>query len=131
MFNTDSQIKYEQATIHDFNKMMEKAEMASPLITADYVINNIARHSGIDRDVMLSSTRDGDIVKFRQIAQFYIKTLMPLSNRQVGELTGGKDHATVMHSCKTVKNLVETDKEYRKEMIEIDLKYMFYYFVKR
>ena len=35
---------------------------------------------------------------------------------------GGKDHATVLHACKTVNNLIDTDKTFRKYISELDNK---------
>jgi hypothetical protein len=43
---------------------------------------------------------------------------MSLAN--IGDMVGGKDHATVLHSCRTVQGLTETNSKYRSEMVEIE-----------
>ena len=40
----------------------------------------------------------------------------------IGMHCGGKDHATVLHACRTVNNLQETDKQFRKYVSDLDKK---------
>ena len=44
---------------------------------------------------------------------FFSKKLTKSSLASIGAQCGGKDHATVLHACKTVNNLVDTDKQFR------------------
>jgi len=48
-------------------------------------------------------------VQARQVAMYFSKNLTKSSLATIGSQIGGKDHATVLHACKTVNNLVETD----------------------
>ncbi len=57
-----------------------------------------------------------EYVKWRQWTQFFLKEFTKLSLADIGEKIGRKDHATVLHACKTVNNLCETDKEYCEEV---------------
>jgi len=41
----------------------------------------------------------------------------------IGSQIGKRDHATVLHACKTVDNLLETDKEFKKFHDEINQKF--------
>jgi chromosomal replication initiator protein len=45
-------------------------------------------------------------------------TKAPLT--QIGAAIGGRNHATVLHSCKAVANLMETDKAFRHQVEEIE-----------
>ena len=38
----------------------------------------------------------------------------------IGNAIGNKDHATVLHACKTVNNLIETDKAFKQDLEEIE-----------
>jgi chromosomal replication initiator protein len=40
----------------------------------------------------------------------------------IGAHCGGKDHATVLHACRTVNNLQETDKHFRKYLEDLEKK---------
>lgn len=88
------------------------------------IIVHIANVLDVDLSLMLSKTRKRKAVEARQIAMYLIryhsedKNALTLS--QIGASIGaGYDHATVLHACKNVKNLVETDKEFRNKFNRI------------
>jgi chromosomal replication initiator protein len=53
---------------------------------------------------------------------FFSKSLTKCSLATIGTQIGGKDHATVLHACKTVNNLIDTDKTFRHQIEEIERK---------
>jgi chromosomal replication initiator protein len=53
---------------------------------------------------------------------FFSKSMTKASLATIGTQIGGKDHATVLHACKTVNNLIETDKRFRIQIDEIEKK---------
>ena len=59
-----------------------------------------------------SKTRKREIVQARQIAMYFSKSLTKTSLASIGAQIGGKNHATVVHACKTVNNLMETDRNF-------------------
>lgn len=80
---------------------------------ADLIINTVASILGVSKEDILSKTRKREIVEARQLTQYFIRTTCPkLSLEAIGQATGGKDHATVIHSCKSVANLLDTDKKF-------------------
>ena len=44
---------------------------------------------------------------------YFSKKMTKSSLANIGMHCGGKDHATVLHACKTVNNLIDTDKRFR------------------
>ena len=64
-------------------------------------------------------TRKREVVEARQIAMYVIKCRTKLSFAEIGGLCGGKDHATVLHSIKTVKNVCDTDRAFNHKVIAI------------
>ena len=56
---------------------------------------------------------------------YFSKNLTKSSLASIGAQIGGKDHATVLHACKTVNNLIETDKSFRMQIEEIEKKLKF------
>ena len=42
------------------------------------------------------------------------------SSSKIGQLIGNKDHATVLHACKIVKDQVEVDKTFKADIEEIE-----------
>lgn len=86
-----------------------------------YVINLVCEKYDQTEKAIMSKTRKREIVKSRQIIMSLIKTnFYKLSLDSIGNRCGGKDHATVLHSCRVVQNQIETDKAYREEYIEFD-----------
>lgn len=62
-----------------------------------------------------SKTRRREVVLSRQMFMHCLYLSTNLSLAQVGERAGGKDHATVLHSMRTINNLLATDKQFRKD----------------
>ena len=71
---------------------------------------------------MQSKTRKREIVQARQVSMFFSKNMTKSSLASIGAQIGGKDHATVLHACKTVNNLIETDNRFRLQVDEIEKK---------
>lgn len=65
-------------------------------------------------------TRKRERVQVRQIAHHFCNNYTKHSFAYIGKKIGEKDHATVMHSCRTVKNLYQTDSKYRNDVDEIE-----------
>ena len=71
---------------------------------------------------MKSKTRKREIVQARQLAMFFCKQLTKNSLANIGIHCGNKDHATVLHACKTVNNLIDTDKQFKAYVNDIEKK---------
>jgi chromosomal replication initiator protein len=71
---------------------------------------------------MKSKTRKREIVQCRQLAMFFSKQMTKSSLAVIGKYCGNKDHATVLHACKTVNNLADTDKQFKGYIIDIEKK---------
>ena len=57
---------------------------------------------------------------------YFAKNKTKHSLSKIGKTYGNKDHATVLHACKTVSNLMQTDKVYRSHIEEIEKKLLNY-----
>ncbi len=53
---------------------------------------------------------------------YFAKIFTKNSLSVIGSIIGGKDHATVLHACRTVQNLMETDKKFKQYVDEIEKK---------
>jgi chromosomal replication initiator protein len=89
-------------------------------ITIDYIQKTVCDYFNMPSDSLQSKTRKREIVQARQIAMFFSKTLTKSSLASIGAQIGHKDHATVLHACKTVNNLIDTDKQFRNDIEEIE-----------
>ena len=77
----------------------------------------------MDVTTLQSKTRKRHIVQARQLAMFFAKKLTKASLANIGQQIGHRDHATVLHACKTVDNLAFTDKQFRKYVEDLTKKF--------
>ena len=91
-------------------------------ITIDHIIEVVCEYLNLDFARFNSTERTREIAQARQIAMYLAKqhTKAPLTT--IGSAIGGRNHATVLHSCKAVTNLIETDKAFRRQVEEIEKK---------
>lgn len=76
-------------------------------------------HFTINKEVYIK-VRDTPILRHRQVIQFYMAHYADMSLAAIGIVTGGSDHATVMHSKKTVRKRLLDNPGFKKEMFLID-----------
>lgn len=80
----------------------------------------VCGYFNITQDQFLSKTRKREIVQARQIAMYLSRNLTKTSLSFIGQQIGGKDHATVLHACNTVSDLMDTDKAFRGYVTDIE-----------
>ncbi|MFK5878635.1 MAG: chromosomal replication initiator protein DnaA [Flavobacteriaceae bacterium] len=82
----------------------------------------VSSYFDLDVATLQSKTRKRHIVQARQLAMFFAKRMTKASLASIGSQIGKRDHATVLHACKTVDNLAETDKQFRKYVEDLTKK---------
>ncbi|MBR6830472.1 MAG: chromosomal replication initiator protein DnaA [Tidjanibacter sp.] len=99
-------------------------KMTKKEITIEHIRSVVCDYLNVDVETFDSQKRTRDVAQARQIAMYLCKqhTKQPLS--AIGSAIGGKNHATVLHACKQISNLMETDKSFMQMMDEIDRKVM-------
>ena len=89
-------------------------------VTIDKVQKAVCQYFNITRDTLLSKTRKRQIVQARQIAMYMSRNLLNCSLSTIGSEIGGKDHATVLHACTTVQDLMSIDKTFKQYVNDIE-----------
>lgn len=89
-------------------------------LSLDKVQKTVCDYFNITRDLLLSKSRKREIVQARQIAMYMSRNLLNCSLTTIGSELGGKDHATVLHACTTVSDLISTDKTFRQYVTDIE-----------
>lgn len=92
-------------------------------ISIDFIKKTVCEYFNIPLDQLKSKTRKREIVQSRQVAMFFAKSYTKNSLATIGAQIGGKDHATVLHACKTVNNLIETDKRFKRYISDIEKRF--------
>ncbi|WP_346882112.1 chromosomal replication initiator protein DnaA [uncultured Algibacter sp.] len=91
-------------------------------VSIDYIQKVVSDYFQMDIDTLQSKTRKRHIVQARQLAMFFAKKFTKASLASIGSQIGKRDHATVLHACKTVDNLSSTDKQFKKYVEDITKK---------
>ncbi len=89
-------------------------------ITIDYIQQTVCKYFDIPLEKLKSKSRKRDTVQVRQLAMYFSKLYTKSSLAVIGNKCGNKDHATVLHACKTVRNLLDTDKSFKKYVDELE-----------
>ena len=88
-------------------------------VTIDDILRVVCTHYGLEPNAIHTKSRKRDVVQARQVAMYLAKTYTDLSTAKIGNLIGNRDHATVLHACKTIKALKDVDKAFQTEIDEI------------
>jgi chromosomal replication initiator protein len=91
-------------------------------VSIDYIQKVVSDYFQMDIETLQSKTRRRHIVQARQLAMYFAKKFTKASLASIGSQIGKRDHATVLHACKTVDNLTFTDKQFRKYVEDLSQK---------
>ena len=113
--NADIDIELARKIVSGFSNFEKRP------ITIDEIINKVADYYGVEVGSINTRSRKREVVLVRQVAMYLAKKYLDMSTVKIGRYVGDRDHATVVHACKTITNLSETDKQFRNELNEIEL----------
>jgi chromosomal replication initiator protein len=91
-------------------------------VSIDYIQKVVCDYFDMPLELLKSKTRKREVVQARQIAMYFAKSMTKSSLATIGLHSGGKDHATVLHACRTVNNLIDTDKRFKAYIDELHKK---------
>jgi chromosomal replication initiator protein len=94
--------------------------MSQKEISINRITEIVCKYFNIDEQSFNSSKRTREVAQARQIAMYLAKQHTKLPLAAIGSAIGGRNHATVLHSCKNVTNLIETDKVIKNQIDEIE-----------
>jgi chromosomal replication initiator protein len=83
--------------------------MQDRLITIENIQKTVAEYSQIRLSDLLSKRRSRSVARPRQLAMALSRELTNHSLPEIGEAFGGRDHTTVMHACRKISELKESD----------------------
>ena len=97
----------EQALKEIFDQRRQKQ------ITSELIMQTVTDYYGLSAAELVGATRKREITVPRQIAMYLTRELTGMSLPQIGVVFGGRDHTTVLHSCKTVEANMQENKDIR------------------
>ncbi|HLH55422.1 MAG TPA: chromosomal replication initiator protein DnaA [Verrucomicrobiae bacterium] len=90
-------------------------------ISVEAIQKKVAEHFDLRLADMTGKRRPENIAFPRQIAMFLSRQLTQMSLGAIGESFGGRDHGTVLHACRAVKDRMETDSQVRQVVQKLEL----------
>lgn len=91
-------------------------------VSIEYIQKVVSDYFDLPVEMLKSKTRKREVVQARQISMYFSKKMTKSSLANIGAHCGGKDHATVLHACRTVVNLSETDKQFKGYLEDLEKK---------
>jgi chromosomal replication initiator protein len=79
------------------------------LVTIENIQKTVAEYFKIKISDLLSKRRSRSVARPRQVAMALAKELTSHSLPEIGDAFGGRDHTTVIHACRMIKSLLETN----------------------
>ena len=116
-----SSLNKKKITVELAKQMIDKfVQNTEHEISIDYIQKVVCDYFKVPVNDMFSSSRKRTIVQARQASMYFVKKYTELSLAQIGANCGNKDHATVLHACRTVENMKDTDKIFKEQLEDID-----------
>jgi chromosomal replication initiator protein len=89
-------------------------------LTIDDIIEKVCNHFGVSQQQVFSKSRKRDYVQVRQVSMYLAQKYTKMPASRIGQLIGGRDHSTVLHSCNTVEQRLKVDKGFMDELESIE-----------
>ncbi len=84
-------------------------------INIENIQKTVAEYYKIKVSDLLSKRRNRSVARPRQMAMTLGKELTNKSLPEIGDLFGGRDHTTVLHACRKIKQLMEENREIKED----------------
>ncbi len=91
-------------------------------ITVESIQKLVAEYFNVPVEKLAGKTRKRSIVVARQLSMYLAKNLTSKSLKAIGDQFGGRDHSTVIYSCRTVQDLLDTDSTIKEDVNVLEKK---------
>ena len=119
-----SSLNRKQITLDLTKQMIDKyVQSSSREITIDYIQKVVCDYLELPVESIQLTSRKREIVQARQLSMYFAKKITKSSLAVIGAQCGNKDHATVLHACKQIENLRQTDRYMRTMVDELEKKF--------
>lgn len=102
-------VEFAQETLRDLLRAQQQA------ISIANIQKTVADYYGLQVKDLLSKRRTRSLARPRQVAMALTKELTEHSLPEIGDAFAGRDHTTVLHACRQIRTLMETDGKLRED----------------
>ena len=89
-------------------------------LTIDDILDKVCGHYDVAQQHVFSKSRKRDYVLVRQVSMYLAQKYTKMPASRIGQLIGGRDHSTVLHSCSTIEQRLKVDKAFSAEISSIE-----------
>ena len=89
-------------------------------LTIDDILETVCNHYGVTQQNVFSKSRKREFVQVRQISMYLAQKYTKMPAARIGQLIGGRDHSTVLHSCSAVEQRLKVDQAFVNEINSIE-----------
>ncbi|PID94919.1 MAG: chromosomal replication initiator protein DnaA [Bacteroidales bacterium] len=89
-------------------------------VNIDYICDLVCQHYSVSQDALYSKSRKAEVAQPRQVAMYLARKHTMLSLDAIAMNIGKRTHATVIHSCKQIDNLIKLDKSLQRDISIIE-----------
>ena len=89
-------------------------------LTVDDILEKVCGHFNVSQQHVFSKSRKRDYVLVRQVSMYLAQKYTKMPASRIGQLIGGRDHSTVLHSCSAVEERLKVDKAFQAELSSIE-----------
>jgi len=89
-------------------------------LTIDEILEHVCHHYGVAQQHVFSKSRKRDLVQVRQVSMYLAQKLTKMPASRIGQLIGGRDHSTVLHSCQAIERRLKVDRAFVEELQSIE-----------
>ena len=115
VFNRDVDLQFAMR-IMNHNMHVERKRT----ITVDQIVEHACEYFQIKQEDVYGKSRKANIVLVRQLSMYLAQHHTQLTASRIGNLVGGRNHATVIHSVRTIENRLKSDKDFQKKVTELE-----------
>ncbi|MBR1505235.1 MAG: chromosomal replication initiator protein DnaA [Prevotella sp.] len=89
-------------------------------LTVDDILEKVCGHYNVAQQHVFSRSRKRDYVLVRQVSMYLAQKYTKMPASRIGQLIGGRDHSTVLHSCSAIEQRLKVDKAFMDELSSIE-----------
>ena len=104
--------------VHSVLASLEPNEPRLPP-TPDLIVQMICRYYELERDALISKSREKRVAYPRQVAMYLMRDLALRSLVEIGQTLGGRDHSTVHHGARKIERSLTVDPETKRDVANL------------
>jgi len=114
-----TQLKGRDLNMSEVKNLLKNNAKPKKNVSVKEIVKIISGFYNIDENSIYEKTRRKEVVKPRQIIMYILRKDFNVSYPSIGEKLGGRDHTTVIHSCKKISGELENNNLLEQELEQI------------